>query len=203
MKNIATDAVITGVRLQEQANAPANPAAGYQVIYSKSDGLYIVDHAGTVTHLGAGGGSTPIYPDQAFILGNQVNCAVGGISLTHDEDSSQYLFGGMYTFTGAINNAWETSFLIKAGTYNFTHWGQRDASYAKVDYALDGVNFATGKDWYGAYAANFTQTGSFTVATSGRHLLRMTCSAKNASSSSYGIYITFWMIKPATFTKEP
>lgn len=40
MKNIATDAVITAVRLQEQAVDPADPAEGYKIIYAKPDGLY-------------------------------------------------------------------------------------------------------------------------------------------------------------------
>lgn len=60
-RKIDTDAVIYAVRFDEQAGDPAQPAAGYWLIYFKAGGVYIEDSAGNVTgplSTGGGGGAT-------------------------------------------------------------------------------------------------------------------------------------------------
>lgn len=49
MATISTTAEITSIRLAEQGSTPSTPASGYSSIYAKSNGLYIVDDAGTAT----------------------------------------------------------------------------------------------------------------------------------------------------------
>lgn len=43
------DADILGVNFEEQASAPATPAAGHRIVYAKADGIYEKDDAGTET----------------------------------------------------------------------------------------------------------------------------------------------------------
>lgn len=65
MRNIATDAEITGIRLEDQASDPDIPAADHSILYKKVDGLYVRDSSGTVEKVG-GEGSTytpPRTPD--------------------------------------------------------------------------------------------------------------------------------------------
>lgn len=53
----ADDAGINDVNLTEQSANPATPAAGTQIVFAKSTGVFVKDSAGTVTGpLGAGGG---------------------------------------------------------------------------------------------------------------------------------------------------
>ena len=48
------------VTLQEESAMPSTPATGKWRLYFKSDGLYIIDDAGTETGpFGTGGGSLP------------------------------------------------------------------------------------------------------------------------------------------------
>jgi hypothetical protein len=49
MATISGTATINSIRLVEQGSAPSTPASGYSAIFAKSNGLYIVDDAGTVT----------------------------------------------------------------------------------------------------------------------------------------------------------
>lgn len=54
MKNIATDAVINGVRLKEQEAPPSAPAAGYKVLFAKPDGIYAIGNSGVASLVGGG-----------------------------------------------------------------------------------------------------------------------------------------------------
>lgn len=57
----ASDNEFPSVLLDEQASAPTTPATGFWRVYAKSDGLYIVDDAGTETgplSTGGGGGGS-------------------------------------------------------------------------------------------------------------------------------------------------
>ena len=45
----ASDNEFPSILLDDQGSAPATPAAGFSRVFSKSDGLYIVDDAGSVT----------------------------------------------------------------------------------------------------------------------------------------------------------
>ena len=52
----ASDNEFPSVLLDEQATAPTTPASGFWRVYAKSDGLYVVDDAGTETGpFGTGG----------------------------------------------------------------------------------------------------------------------------------------------------
>jgi hypothetical protein len=56
---LASDNPYPSVLLDEQAAAPMTPPAGFWRAYAKSDGLYVVDDAGTETGpFGAGGGGS-------------------------------------------------------------------------------------------------------------------------------------------------
>ena len=56
-----SDNEFPSVLLDEQASAPTTPATGFWRVYAKSDGLYIVDDAGTETGpFGTGGGSSVV-----------------------------------------------------------------------------------------------------------------------------------------------
>ncbi len=56
---INEDAIIDGVRFKEQGGNPDTPASGFDIVFTKSNGLYIIDDGGNVTGpLGTGGGSS-------------------------------------------------------------------------------------------------------------------------------------------------
>ena len=48
---IDTAADIPSIRMQEQGSNPSNPDSGYQSLFVKSDGLYLVNASGTVSGL--------------------------------------------------------------------------------------------------------------------------------------------------------
>lgn len=57
---IGSNNAFPSVLLDEQGSAPTTPASGFWRVYAKSDGLYIVDDAGTETGpLSTGGGASP------------------------------------------------------------------------------------------------------------------------------------------------
>jgi hypothetical protein len=59
MAHIDTSTNIKGVQLKQQGSDPATPASGFDIIYSKSGGLYYIDPAGTVSQLATGGSAAP------------------------------------------------------------------------------------------------------------------------------------------------
>ncbi len=76
----ASDNEFPSVLLDEQASAPTTPATGFWRVYAKSDGLYIVDDAGTETGpfgTGGGGGS-----GELVLLDTQVLAADGSITFS-------------------------------------------------------------------------------------------------------------------------
>lgn len=148
--------------------------------------------------------SSPIYPDNGIIFAPSFNVVAGTGTITLDMDTTQ-VFNLAYYLTSPVNGgALEASIMLKAGTYNFSMIGVKTPDAAKVDYSVDGTNFLTQVDWYNASSGfNFIASGSFTIAASGRHLLRMTANGKRTASSGYQMTYTCMVVKPTTMTKDP
>lgn len=148
--------------------------------------------------------ASPIYPDNGIIFAPSFNVVAGSGTATLDMDTTQ-IFNLAYYLTSPVNGgALEASIMLKEGTYNFSMVGVKTPDAAKVDYSVDGTNFLTQVDWYAASSTfNFIATGSFTIAASGRHLLRMTANGKRSGSSGYQISYTCMVVKPTTMTKDP
>ncbi len=64
-RGIGTNAVISKIRLQEQASNPAVPDSGYGFVFLKSDGLYVRQDGGTVLGPFGVGGAEPFHYVQA------------------------------------------------------------------------------------------------------------------------------------------
>lgn len=88
-------------------------------------------------------------------------------------------------FPRSVGSSGTWSVFLQPGTYSFFVLGFSGPNLGKIDWALDGLTFLSGQDWYsGAYVV-LTQSGSLSVAEGGHHVLRMTISGKNPSSSDY------------------
>lgn len=154
-----------------------------------------------------GAGSPPessaIYPDRDIAWAPEFAVVAGTGTATIDYSSSQ-VFYCLFKLTNPVNGgALECSMLLKAGTYTFGMLGAKTADAAKVDYSLDGVNFLTQQNWYNSSPVyNFIFGGSMVVASSGRHVIRMTANGKQSQSSGYNISYTMMYCKPSSFTSE-
>lgn len=82
-RRIDTQAVIEAVRFEQQGSDVATPAAGYWIIYFKSDGVYIRDDAGNITG--------PINTLDGLGDVGDLSTANDGDVLTYDDGSSTWI----------------------------------------------------------------------------------------------------------------
>ncbi len=78
MAIIDTTAVINGVRLAEQSANPAIPAAGYQVMYTTTSGIYTRKSSGTVNLVGGGATPATVLNDYILIVDQKAQNTQGG-----------------------------------------------------------------------------------------------------------------------------
>lgn len=85
---INTTAEIDGVRMREQGSNPSSPSATHQIIFAKSNGLYIKDSAGAVTGpFGVSGGAASDAPTIALTLTNNSAVTVNQGDVVYLTDS--------------------------------------------------------------------------------------------------------------------
>lgn len=82
------DIEIPSLLLDEQASNPATPASGFGRLYAKSDGLYFIDDAGSVTGpLGAGGSASNLVSGKVERTGQGANLTIASATWA-DMDST-------------------------------------------------------------------------------------------------------------------
>jgi hypothetical protein len=79
---------------------------------------------------------------------------------------------------------------LAAGTYTFYHMGRSQPEAGKLDWYVDEVLVASGRDWYAGTAAFKLDSFSVAVLTSGYHTILMQVNGKHASSTDYRTIIT-------------
>lgn len=109
---IDTTAEIDGVRMREQGSNPSNPSASHQIVFAKSDGLYIKDSSGTVTGpFGAGGGGSTVGTGDVASLpspgtSGDVYLPNNGVQLYRSTGAAQVPWGPLYPFTDPSLQTW-------------------------------------------------------------------------------------------------
>lgn len=124
---------------------------------------------------------------------------IAGSGLTQFQDVNQRY--DTFTFTTSDANADETTngFFLAAGEYIFSVLGITASNRGIVRWYVDNVAIGADQDWYSAGATfNVVKTITFTLATSGFHVLRGLTVGKNASSSSYRISLTKMWFRQAS-----
>ena len=98
----------------------------------------------------------------------------------------------------ADGDAFTSSFVLKAGTYNFYVLGVTDSDQGKTDWYIDNVLIVTGQDWYSpTQVFNSVKTVADVVITGdGYHLLKCVMNGKNQESSDYYNQKSKFWLKP-------
>lgn len=149
-------------------------------------------------------GLTIDYPDTAFHFFSEFKKDAGTwTTLADGADlaagaAHDYFENIWYQDVVANGDAAKINVILESGTYDFKVWGRKSNNLGIVDWSMDGTNFITGEDWYNASAVyGTTFTGTVTIATSGKHILKVTTNGKNASSSDY-----YWLITAVQLRKQ-
>lgn len=172
------------------------PVAGDWVMIEDSEDGFAKKKVDIDSLLGGGGGGGGVIPQDSIAFFNMFDITVGGGSMTLAKDTGQIFNFFSYPSTATNGDAAQTTISLKAGTYDVFVLGCSYNDRGIIDWSLNGVNFIAGQDWYSAgLVYNVVKTGTLTVGTSGRHLLKATVNGKNASSSSYYAIITaIWFV---------
>jgi len=101
---------------------------------------------------------------------------------------------------GAQNDAFEQTFILAAGTYNFYTLGRTFDNAGTASWALDGTTIESAQDWYTAGSTTnvIKVVGSVVVAETERHILTCTVSVKNALSTGYYLRLTYFWFEPSS-----
>lgn len=152
-------------------------------------------HLVWATPSGGGGGGGAVYPqrtprlwhgDGKWSAGSTINTATGGTWPAYYPTPAPSASNHPYV---------DHSIMLAAGSYTVSAVGQFGNIYGLHEVWIDGTLVAT-LDWYTSATTdnNHLLTATFTLATSGRHTLRMTANGKNASSGNYYITVSYYWI---------
>jgi hypothetical protein len=133
-----------------------------------------------------------MWHDEAFVLSG------GAIAIFAPSVNQDYGRAGQ---SPSVNgDTFTQSLMLKAGTYNFYVLGETASDRGLLDWYIDGVNFATGQDWYSAgTTVNVIKSAlAITVTGTGRHVLKGVVNGKNGASSGFAVLLAKYWIKLAS-----
>jgi len=122
-----------------------------------------------------------LWHDEAIVLTGNV--------FTHGLLTSNRYCTRTYQDAPANGDSFSHSFLLAAGTYDFTVLGGAQTQYGMLDWYIDGVKVVSGQDWF-AWSVTYNVlkiTTGITVVYDGYHHLRGIVNGKNANATSYYI----------------
>jgi hypothetical protein len=130
------------------------------------------------------------YPSSFYLTGDQAyDWSGGSIALTISTTNPHNMIVGVSPL--ATGNRLHYSIFCKAGTYSLKMRGQKAPTLGITKIYIDDVDTGTAIDWYNASAINNqTVTGSFAIATSGRHKMSLVCNTKHASATNFGMAVS-------------
>lgn len=188
---------LTGITVEEEDGSPSVTAVDTLKFSNGS----VTDNGDGSVSIAAGGSA--IYPQIATAFIYDFEIVTGVSSYVRFVDTAQIFATWGYQNTQADGDAVQVPVLLKAATYDFEVLGTTDSNRGLIDWSMDGTNFVTGQDWYSASRVNnVVKTGTVTIASDGRHLLKLTINGKNASSSSYYFGITRIILRAQTLSTE-
>lgn len=91
MAKLSDSTNIDWVQIQEQGSDPATPSTGYGRVYAKTDGLYYVDDAGTVTGPLSTGGGLASGAQQRDVLHDETLASPGRFDVSSISQSYDHL----------------------------------------------------------------------------------------------------------------
>ena len=147
---------------------------------------------------GGGGGGAAVYPQRTPRLSHGDGTPpADGTTVNYDGGSMGYY---PVPAPSATNHpAFTQSFILAAGNYRFSVFGQVANIYGIFDVEVDGV-VLTSIDCYGpgnsGGGANAILTAPVTIVGSGRHLLRIIPNGKNAASGNYYVTLVNYAFLP-------
>lgn len=182
----------------DEAATPSTPSSGKGVLYFSTDGNpYAVNSSSDNMRLSAYG-----WPQTVMQFAQQFIWSATGAFTNTATQRFGFYFGPT---AGNANNGdtIDMSFVIAPGTYTFSYAAVTSGDCGIVDGTLDGVSIFTGDDHYSAVpTGNVIFSHSITIATGGRHTIRLTVNGKNGSSSDYRVLLTDMYIVPTAYTVE-
>jgi hypothetical protein len=152
----------------------------------------------TAAQVGALATNAAIYPKKAALFHDDMIVLTGAARLISYDSNSAYGQRTDQGGGGANGDSWTNGFVAEAGTYSIRFVFLMLTSNGKLDIYIDNVLKVSGVDFYGGTNQNqVVTTGTFTIATSGYHVLKGVVNGKNASSSGYRIPLTKYTLSQA------
>lgn len=141
-----------------------------------------------------------LYPQRATMFMDEATKITGSGTPTAFLRAGQQYYFGVYNTIAGDGDSFSLSFYLKAGTYDFYVLGVTSNTYAKTDWAVDGVNIVTGQDWYSVDdTLNVLKSASgITITGDGYHLITGTINGRNASANGWYYEFTKVWFKPTT-----
>ena len=136
---------------------------------------------------------SPLYPESYFGFFGDWRVVSGGFTLSSTINSAYPFYTYWRPSTFADGHSIAKDILLDTGTYAFINSYRYATNRCIMDYALDGDVFLT-QDMYAGGGANVEASGTVVVARPKLYTLSMTVNGKNASSTAYEWYTTYWSL---------
>ena len=140
----------------------------------------------------------PSYPKRATMWHDESIFTSGTIHREHDTNQNYATF--TREADGAIGDTFTNGCYLRAGTYTLRLLGIIGAAYGICKWSLNGVEIASGQDWYAAAGVHNTikSVANVSVASDGWHKLECEVTGKNGSASDYHILLTKFWFEPSS-----
>ena len=129
-----------------------------------------------------------MYPHRATLWHDEAIVLTGNV-FTHGVASTNRYMTRSYQDAPANGDSFSHSFMLAAGTYDFSAIGGTQTQYGMIDWYIDGVKVVSGQDWF-SWSVTYNVlkiTTGITVVYDGYHHLRGIVNGKNANATSYYI----------------
>ncbi|HLF10666.1 MAG TPA: hypothetical protein VJA26_05585 [Gammaproteobacteria bacterium] len=121
---------------------------------------------------------------------------IAGAALARAVGTTQLYNSLVFQNPAAVNDEWDSTFVIQAGAYTFSLLTATANIYGILSLRLNGVLFAT-TDLYTAIAtANVLRTFALVVPTSGLQTLNGRVASKNAASAGFTVVVSKMWVAP-------
>lgn len=176
----------------KEGSAPTAAASGDQKLFvDNADHLLkLINASGIIDEI-----LPPIWLVDIIPTISEPSAVVGSWNPTYWYDGGQQtpflssstgsvLMAGISNGAGALNDSIEWVIGLSKGTWNLTIWFRKSTNTAIVTAYMDNVSIGTFDTYASPVYVKLTITG-FIVPNTGKHILKLKATSKNASSSGY------------------
>lgn len=186
---IDTQARTEAVRFQNQTGSFASPTAGYSLIFTKADGLYVENSTGTVIGplvAGAGSAFAPWLVNISTTVSPQsATAGTWAVATWNDAGVTFYPSNVGLQSDGVQNSAVSWDIVLSAGTWSIFVYCRKSTNTGIFTVKIDEVSVGTVDSYAAAPAMAALSLTDVSVAADGKHTLQLLMATKNASSSGY------------------